>query len=478
MRPRTVIWTVGVLLAGLFAGLLSDAGAQPPRRTSATASPRGMLVEEVKNDAPSFFIRVGVDRPDRTYRVGDLMQVTVSSERDGYLYLFYLDAGNKLFCIFPNEYQSSNFIRAGDPSVTIPQPGSGFRFRVGEPTGREILKAVVALEPVKGIKVADLTKAKATPMTTQGLKSIDVELEKISSGAWAEQQIEILTVGGSSGTLPPTDNKPPGGFSGGHKRVGLFIGISDFQDPKIPDLSVGHKDAQGLWSVMRQYGGLTEAQLLLNEQATKAAIEQAICGWLAQTTQPGDTVVLYWSGHGGRCADTEGRHADGQVEYLVPHDGTLANPRSSMVLADTFGRWLQNLDGRRVAIILDACHSGGQAEQGRKGIGGGATKSLPRWGMHFIQNVTRAKDIGHKDMALLASSVASEVSFERKEGDFSVMTYYLLQILQSGGGPVTLPQAYQDLRSKVIQYVEREFPGAEQTPHLVDYCSPPIQLRP
>mgnify|MGYP001073480424 CR=1 FL=1 len=44
---------------------------------------------------------------------------------------------------------------------------------------------------------------------------------------------------------------------------------------------------------------------------------------------------------------------DGEkVEVAVP----------GMVLDDTFGRWVQELDGRQVLVVLDTCHSGGQTQ--------------------------------------------------------------------------------------------------------------------
>ena len=41
--------------------------------------------------------------------------------------------------------------------------------------------------------------------------------------------------------------------------------------------------------------------------------------------------------------------------------------RRTALTDDTFGRWIQDLDGRRVVLILDTCHSAGQAA-GQKGI--------------------------------------------------------------------------------------------------------------
>ena len=64
---------------------------------------------------------------------------------------------------------------------------------------------------------------------------------------------------------------------------------------------------------------------LANEQATRANIEHAIRRHLPAVTRPGDTVLIYWSGHGSRCADTDGDEKDGFDEYLVPHDGRVSD---------------------------------------------------------------------------------------------------------------------------------------------------------
>lgn len=467
--------TLGLaLLAGLLA-LSTSARAQ---------TERGVIVEGARNDDSSFMVRVAVDRPERTYRVGDTMQVTVSSERDGFLYLLYLDAGNTITCLYPNAYQSDNRIAAGNPSVTIPQFGAAFRLRIAPPTGKEVLKAIVSTEQIPQAQLQSMLAGKGSPfasLSKEQVKAVNVELSKQSPGAWAEHFVEITTQAAEGGGSVPIRPDPDPVKA---RRVGLFIGISQFQDQRIPTLTVADKDAQAMAESMRQLCRLDEVQVLLNDQATRSNIEQSICQWLPSKANAGDTIVLYWSGHGGRCADTSGRHSDGYAEYLVPHDGSLENAdltRKTMVLDDAFGRWLQFLDGRRVAIILDTCHSGGQAEEGRKGVKGvrGPLSDGEKRAFRFLQrNLTRSKDIGHKEMALLASSTAKQVSFERREGDLSVMTYFLVEQFRSSAGPLGIKEAHEALKDKVARYVEANFPGADQTPVLVDYSTPPLYLRP
>src|SRR5262249_15436354 len=123
--------------------------------------------------------------------------------------------------------------------------------------------------------------------------------------------------------------------------------------------------------------------------------------------------------------------------------------RSSMLMHDMFGRWVQALDGRNVVVILDTCHSGGQIEDQAKALKAkGSAKDLKaadniaKYGKaikakgdkagpdhkNFLEGtLVRMKGIGQKDAIVLASSTAKQVSFERTDGKMSVMTYSLIE---------------------------------------------------
>ncbi len=474
-----------VLIGAIGAALVPLAAAGPP------GDPRGVVVEEVRNDRPAFMVRVAVDHPDRVYRGGEEMHVRVDTERSGYLYLLYCDAEGRMTSLFPNRVDQDNRIAAGVP-VRIPGPGAPFRLRIAPPYGREVLKAIVSLAPLDRKQVKTLVGGGETATKVRGVKAVYVEM-KNQPNVWAEHDVATTTVapqgqaaGGSTpaatppGTTTTTASRP----SNRPRRVGVFIGISEFRDPAIRDLKVSYKDAVAMAQAISRGGGLDETIVLINEQATLANIENAIRTRLPAVTRPGDTVVIFWSGHGARCADDNGDERDGYDEYLVPHDGRLgdvATIRRTMLLDDTFGRWIQELDGRRLAIILDTCHSGGQTAQ-EKSLGKGLDVGPAVAGdvaFDFLDGeIERAKDIGQRDTALLASSQAAQVSFERREGDLSTMTFFLVDLLRSASGPVTLSDAYDALRPRVAEYVERTFPGTTQTPVLVNNLSRPFYLRP
>jgi len=346
-----------------------------------------------------------------------------------------------------------------------------------------VLKAIVSIEPMDPGALGRLILAEGAQARLSGVRAIYVEEAK-DTGDWAEHHVKIVTqepTQGSATGLGPTsindDNTIPAAVeradpTGPGRRVGVFIGVSQYVDERIRDLRVCHRDASEVAKVLRQHGQIGQGWVLLDEQATRGAIEQTIRSKVAAATRPGDSVIIYWSGHGSRCADDGGDEQDGFDEFLVPHDGNLdsvATIRKTMIMDDTFGRWIQELDGRRVVIVLDTCHSGGQSS---------GQKSIPTAFDFLDGELTRIKDIGQRDTALLASSTSSQVSFERKEADLSTMTYFLVEQLRTAQGPVTLTETFGQLKKSVTDYVTKTFPGTTQTPILVNNLSSPFLLRP
>jgi hypothetical protein len=481
-----------LLILGAIAHCHASAHSQETRQA------RGVLVEEIRNEHPDFLVRVDVDQPDRTYDAGQEMRVSIVSARAGYLYLLYCDAGGNVTCLFPNAFGQDNRI-AAQQSITIPRPSqpgqSSFRLRIGAPFGQEVLKAIVSESPMEEAALAQLMTGANAADRVSGVRGVYAEEAK-SATDWAEHHVEITTRAAdvtanpavsANSTRTPNSDSPSGVASAddGPRRVGVFIGISQYEDERIKALSVCENDARTIAQVMRQQGQIGQGWVLLNEFATRQNIEQVLRQKVIAATRPGDSVIIYWSGHGSRCADDGGDEKDGFDEYLVPYDGRLADLdsiRRSMIMDDTFGRWIQEMDGRRVVVILDMCHSGGQAA-GAKSIalsGSASDSSESDLGeFDFLDGeFARIKDIGQRDTALLASSAANQVSFERKEHDLSAMTYFLVQQLQAGSTPLTLSDSFEQLKREVTEYVARQFPGVTQTPVLIDNLSGPFFLRP
>jgi hypothetical protein len=143
---------------------------------------------------------------------------------------------------------------------------------------------------------------------------------------------------------------------------GLLIGISDyinFDDVEGGDLPGAEHDARRIRDVLVLKGYVPEAnvRLLLNRDATRAAIEEGITGWLAQNARPGDNVTIFFAGHGSQMWDESGDEEDGLDETLAPTD-VLATSTQFDISDDTFNEWLSRLPTDNVVVILDNCNSG------------------------------------------------------------------------------------------------------------------------
>ena len=88
-----VVAGVLAIFAGVSMALAGEASFGVLDSSLVDKGSRGIAVEtKIRNDHPAFVVRVDVDHPDHVYRAGDLLQVRVTSERAGYLYLLYRQA--------------------------------------------------------------------------------------------------------------------------------------------------------------------------------------------------------------------------------------------------------------------------------------------------------------------------------------------------------------------------------------------------
>ncbi|HNB31966.1 MAG TPA: tetratricopeptide repeat protein, partial [Saprospiraceae bacterium] len=145
----------------------------------------------------------------------------------------------------------------------------------------------------------------------------------------------------------------------------VVVGISDYQDPSIPDLRFADKDAEAFANFLRSPSGGSldgdHLKLLLNKDATVAQFAIAL-DWLIENAKEGDQVIIYFSGHG----DVEKKTLT-QPGFLLCWDapskvymaGGAFNLRDVQEVVSTLS--VQNKS--KVVVITDACRSGTLAGQ-------------------------------------------------------------------------------------------------------------------
>ncbi len=191
----------------------------------------------------------------------------------------------------------------------------------------------------------------------------------------------------------------------------LVVGISKYKNPKI-NLRVSDKDASDFAAFLQTQGKAFKksfVKLLVNEEATKDAIEKLVAEWLSEAG-PKDTVVLYLSGHG--AADQSGDF------FFVTHDADTNNVAKT-TLKMKGDQFLRNTKAERVLVITDACHAGAFSQI--KTMAGSETPGLTKFMKEFGRSSGRV---------VLSSSKASETSQERRMLGNSVFTYFLIKGLR------------------------------------------------
>jgi uncharacterized caspase-like protein len=246
------------------------------------------------------------------------------------------------------------------------------------------------------------------------------------------------------------------------QQWGLVIGVGDYEDPAISDLTYTEADAQAFYDYLTstQGGGFQKdhVRALLNEEATTASVKAAV-RWLIGQAGAEDLVVIYFAGHGGTGEDvTEPPdEADGVDEYLVTYDAEQTDLFSTAVRDDEMADWLASFRCDNVVVILDSCFAAG------------ATRSLEQTGTRAGPGNRVFNDLVGPGRLFLAASQEAELSYEDSALGHGVFTYYLLRGLGAMEGATT-PEADADQDGRVTVeelriYLEREVTQARPQQH-------------
>ena len=173
----------------------------------------------------------------------------------------------------------------------------------------------------------------------------------------------------------------------------------------------------------------------------------------------------------------DGSEPDGEDEMIGPYDleaGTEgmtqeqreARYRDSSIVDDVLARWVEEISGRHVVLILDTCHSGGAVEG----------KGLSRF---FGDEAARVKDIAQLDVTVLTScAVDEEAHFEGTPDKTMWFTHFLAQAVKTLPAPVRVRDAYEFCRKGLRQVLARRNEARDQEPTLSENSLVPIALVP
>jgi hypothetical protein len=140
----------------------------------------------------------------------------------------------------------------------------------------------------------------------------------------------------------------------------LLVGIDKYQ--YINPLIGSKNDAHAMAKFIQSEWGYKQSQIkiLTDEKATAKGILRAFDNWLIRGSKRGDNVLFFYSGHGTYVIDDNDHdETDGVDEALCPVDTRRTRRgKVNLILDDEINQRLKKLRGRKVLVIVDACHSG------------------------------------------------------------------------------------------------------------------------
>jgi hypothetical protein len=141
-------------------------------------------------------------------------------------------------------------------------------------------------------------------------------------------------------------------MTAGPPRRAVIIGVDDYGDSSIPNLTGAANDASDMRERLTTSGGFEIANnhFLLNQDASSLRIRQAISDLLWKTAES-EFSILYFSGHGLTDAYGNG--------FIAPQDMVKSDPLVHGIRMQELRELTQAAKNKKtVLLILDCCYSG------------------------------------------------------------------------------------------------------------------------
>ena len=255
-------------------------------------------------------------------------------------------------------------------------------------------------------------------------------------------------------------------------RWAVVIGISLYQDTRIPSLRYASKDAQSFynWLISPTGGQYAPARVkfLIDEQATGNRIRASLFEWLGQVLEE-DIVTIFFAGHGSPQSPDNPENL-----FLLPYD-----VKYDSIASTGFPMWdietaLERfIKAKKVIVIADACHAGGVgksfdvARRAGRGINVVPISSN-------LQNLSKIGD----GICIISASDDNQYSQESQKwgGGHGVFTYYLLQGLK---GEADYSKDKKVSLGEIIPYLSEQVRRATrnaQTPTVAGRFDPALTI--
>ncbi len=255
------------------------------------------------------------------------------------------------------------------------------------------------------------------------------------------------------------------------EKWALLIGINDYEDRNyIASLGAADNDARKLRDVLKNSLGYPAANIDLlvsdgDNKPTRANIIQAL-GKLADNVQPGDTVFVFYSGHG---TEING------VTYLLPHDFKGRNKFTGTQTAlevSIFKSLLSQVKAKAIIMAWDMCRN----DPFGKGKSGDAARSKLADTKTWKVVPLTARGTDPPVVVNLFACSPGECSYEWQDKTRGYFAWFLEEGMKGAAadtqGNVTLGSLSKYVRSQVIATTKSSEPAVQSPTTEMTGASP------
>lgn len=238
------------------------------------------------------------------------------------------------------------------------------------------------------------------------------------------------------------------------RRWAVVIGLDQYANSGIAPLKYAVADARTLADTLRAtpgFSGRDIFELTSDKTGDEAPTRTNIAfrfDYLAREVQPGDELVVFFSGHG--------LEVDGQTFLLTQETDprSLRTLQQSALHARDLISWLRSTKASRVLLVVDACRN--DPASARSTADNALSPGLAR----DLALVDAPVEVQHgpSAVATLFACSSGQRSYEWHDRGHGFFTYYLVEGLKGGAAD---PQGRVTLGS-LVNYVQREVPEASQ----------------
>ncbi|AKG20688.1 nSTAND1 domain-containing NTPase [Calothrix sp. 336/3] len=224
----------------------------------------------------------------------------------------------------------------------------------------------------------------------------------------------------------------------------LILGVSQYQDTDLPNLTYPSGDCQGLAkALVEATQGLysTELKIYHDFSPLIPTLENILTTLedIRQSAQNTDTILFYFSGHGIVDNST-------QQVFLCLQNTKKSNLLQTALPLPQLLQLLNQCAVKNQLIWLDACHSGGMTLRG--------ANPTPQ----LIATLQKCASQTQGFYALLSCDNHQQ-SWEFPELGHGVFTYFLMQGLQGAAadnqGQISIDSLYRYVYHKTLQYIDK-----------------------